>query len=99
MTLLEKIGSKVLNFFKDVYHRKSQIISISNDGKLWRIKTRVFEGKHTAAGPAKKDLPGIYEVLVDQALEIVAYELVSPEENSTPVTSGKSPATTALPHP
>lgn len=83
MTVMERIILKVSTFFKDIYQRDARVIGIVNEGEMWRVKVQIIEEDEYMARRAKKDLLGIYEVLLDQTLEIVGYELVTMKERGT----------------
>ena len=80
MTVMEKIIAKVTEFFKNNYQQEGRVIGIINEGDLWRAKVQIIEEDEYMARRARKDLLGIYEVMIDQNLEIIAYERVELKE-------------------
>ncbi|MEW5785142.1 MAG: gas vesicle protein GvpO [Bacillota bacterium] len=77
---MEKIIAKVTEFFKNNYQQEGRVIGIINEGDLWRAKVQIIEEDEYMARRARKDLLGIYEVMIDQNLEIIAYERVELKE-------------------
>jgi uridylate kinase len=80
---MEEIIRKVTVFFMDIFQQEARVIGIINEGNLWRAKVQIIEEDEYMARRAKKDLLGIYEVLVNQDLEIIAFDRVELKERGT----------------
>ncbi len=83
MSNLEAVISKVVAFFHNFYNREAHIIEISPDGNGWQIKAEIIEEDEYMRKRAKRDLLGVYDVILNQDLEVISFERKELKERGT----------------
>ncbi|SFQ98597.1 gas vesicle protein GvpO [Desulfoscipio geothermicus] len=73
MNIIEVV-STVEKFFSDVLKRPGVIVGILRDQDLWKVQIEVAEEVEYMRKRAQDDLLAMYEVTVNNDLEILAFE-------------------------
>ncbi|RJX27446.1 MAG: gas vesicle protein GvpR [Dethiobacter sp.] len=83
MSTLEQVLSKVVTFFDDIYHREAHVLEVSPEGNGWHIKVEIIEEDEYMRKRAKRDLLGVYDVILNQDFEVISFERKELKERGT----------------
>ena len=64
----------VENFFKDVIKKPGVVIGVARDTDIYKVQIEVPEEVEYMRRRAKDDILAIYEVAVDNNMEIISFE-------------------------
>lgn len=81
--MLIKVIQVVEKFFSETLGRSGKIIGITPDSQLWKVKIEVPEEVEYMRKKALDDLMAIYEVAVDNDLQIVSFERTALRERDS----------------
>lgn len=84
MTNIEKVGKKVSEFLKETLNTQCvEVIKIHKKGEIWETEAEVYEDSSFIKSlglPAKVKDHHFYDVIINDELEVQAYERRSGEK-------------------
>ncbi|MFA7467187.1 MAG: gas vesicle protein GvpO [Desulfotomaculaceae bacterium] len=85
MKIIEVVATAE-QFFKDVLQKPGVVVGVSREDDSWKVQIEVAEEVEYMRKRARDDLLALYEVFIDDNLEITAFERKSMRErNSTSI--------------
>ncbi len=82
---VEEIYMTVSDFFLSFLDKKGEIIGISRKNDQWRVLIEIPEDVEYTNEYAKKDLKAVYEVIIDNNMEISSYNKIKVIERGVPM--------------
>lgn len=70
---IAEITQTVVRFFEEVLHKTGQVIAVESGGQEWRVLVETVEESDYMSRLGRSHMLGLYEVHVDQDLEILSY--------------------------
>lgn len=70
---IEKVYLAVSDFFRSFLNKEGEIIDVTKEKEQWNVIVEVLEDTEYTRAHAKRDLKGIYEIKIDENLEIFSF--------------------------
>lgn len=70
---IEKVYLAISDFFQSFLDKEGEIIEISREKDQWNAIVEVLEDTNYTRAHAKRDLKGIYQIKMDDNLEIFSF--------------------------
>lgn len=75
-----KLVSQITRFFEEVLHKEAHVVGIERRENGWLAQVETVEESEYMRRRALDDIMGLYEVEVNDALEITGYQRISLRE-------------------
>ncbi len=81
--IIKKVINAVHKFFSEVLDKPGKVIGVIKHSDGWEVKIEVAEEVEYMRKKAQDDLMAIYEVIVDNNIEVVSFERVALRERDS----------------
>lgn len=81
--MITKVIDTVQKFFCETLDKPGKIIGVLRENGFWKVKIEVAEEVEYMRKRAHDDLMAIYEVLVDQNLELFSFDRIALRERDS----------------
>ena len=79
---ITKIVTEVKSFFEQVLGKEAHVIGVERSDNGWHVQVETVEESQYMRARALDDIVGLYEVRIDDNLEIVSYERIALRERA-----------------
>jgi predicted class III extradiol MEMO1 family dioxygenase len=83
---IEEIYMTIMDFFQSFLNKDGEIVKISSNDEHWIAHVEIIEDTEYTRKHAKRDLKAIYEVTIDNNMEICSYSKIKVIERGIPIT-------------
>jgi hypothetical protein len=80
---MEKILPVVVKFLYDTFQREARVISVSPQGDDWCVKAEIIEEDEYMQRRGRREILGLYEVILNSTLEIISFSRKALKERGT----------------
>jgi len=70
---VSEVTQTVVSFFEEVLNKTGRVIAVESEGEGWRVLLETVEESDYMTRVGRSHMLGLYEVHVDQDVEIVSY--------------------------